>query len=90
MIERKLPFNLVRGTLAWVVGIIAVPLTAVQYDNAGEFINRVNAAGALERVNVTSGQTIGDLVVVTGNLKLGDNVELIQTKTTTSGGGFGG
>ena len=31
MIERKLPFNLVRGTLAWVVGIIAVPLTAIPF-----------------------------------------------------------
>ena len=31
MIERKLPFNLVRGTLAWVVGLIAVPLTALPF-----------------------------------------------------------
>ncbi|MDX6629217.1 MAG: hypothetical protein QOH00_1463 [Gaiellales bacterium] len=31
MIERKLPVNLVRGTLAWVVGLIAVPLTAVPF-----------------------------------------------------------
>lgn len=31
MIERKLPFNLARGVLAWVVGLIAVPLTAVPF-----------------------------------------------------------
>ena len=31
MIERQLPFNLVRGVLAWVVGLIAVPLTAVPF-----------------------------------------------------------
>ena len=31
VIERKLPFNLVGGTLAWVVGIIAIPLTAVPF-----------------------------------------------------------
>ena len=31
MIERKLPFNLVRGVLAWVVGLLAVPLTAVPF-----------------------------------------------------------
>jgi hypothetical protein len=31
VIERKLPVNLVRGTLAWVVGLIAVPLTAVPF-----------------------------------------------------------
>ena len=31
MIERELPFNLVRGVLAWVIGLIAVPLTAVPF-----------------------------------------------------------
>jgi HlyD family secretion protein len=56
---------------------LAVPLTAIQYDNQGEFVNRVNGAGALERVNVTSGQTINDLVVVKGSLTPGDKVEVI-------------
>ncbi len=31
MIERKLPFNLVGGVLAWVVGLIMVPLTALPF-----------------------------------------------------------
>jgi peptidoglycan/xylan/chitin deacetylase (PgdA/CDA1 family) len=31
VIERKLPVNLVRGTLAWVVGLVAVPLTALPF-----------------------------------------------------------
>ena len=31
MIERKLPFNLVSGALAWAVGLVAVPLTAVPF-----------------------------------------------------------
>jgi peptidoglycan/xylan/chitin deacetylase (PgdA/CDA1 family) len=31
VIERKLPFNLVSGTLAWIVGILAIPLTAVPF-----------------------------------------------------------
>jgi peptidoglycan/xylan/chitin deacetylase (PgdA/CDA1 family) len=31
VIERRLPFNLVSGTLAWVVGIIAIPLTALPF-----------------------------------------------------------
>jgi peptidoglycan/xylan/chitin deacetylase (PgdA/CDA1 family) len=31
VIERKLPFNLVRGVLAWVVGLLAVPLTALPF-----------------------------------------------------------
>ena len=31
VIERELPFNLVRGVLAWVVGLIAIPLTALPF-----------------------------------------------------------
>jgi peptidoglycan/xylan/chitin deacetylase (PgdA/CDA1 family) len=31
VIERKLPVNLVRGVLAWVVGLLAIPLTAVPF-----------------------------------------------------------
>ncbi len=70
---------------------LAVPLTAIQYDNQGEFVNRMNAAGALERVNVTSGQTINDLVVVTGNLKPGDNVAVITAAPASAPKGpFGG
>ena len=70
---------------------LAVPLAAIQYDNQGEFVNRLNAAGVLERVNVTSGQTTNDLVVVQGSLKPGDNVEVIGAKpSTTSRGPFGG
>ena len=70
---------------------LAVPLTAIQYDNQGEFVNRLNAAGVLERVNVTSGQTINDLVVVQGSLKPGDNVEVVTAAaTTTTRNPFGG
>jgi peptidoglycan/xylan/chitin deacetylase (PgdA/CDA1 family) len=31
VIERELPVNLVRGVLAWIVGLIAVPLTALPF-----------------------------------------------------------
>ncbi len=31
MIERKLPFNLVGGVLAWVVGILMIPVTALPF-----------------------------------------------------------
>jgi peptidoglycan/xylan/chitin deacetylase (PgdA/CDA1 family) len=31
VIERRLPFNLVTGTLAWAVGILAIPLTALPF-----------------------------------------------------------
>jgi RND family efflux transporter MFP subunit len=70
---------------------LAVPLTAIQYDNQGEFVNRMNSAGALERVNVTSGQTINDLVVIKGSLTPGDNVELIAAAPVSAPKGpFGG
>jgi HlyD family secretion protein len=70
---------------------LAVPLTAIQYDSQGNFVNRINTAGARERVNVTTGQAVNDLVVVKGSLKAGDNVEVITAKpATTSTGGFGG
>jgi HlyD family secretion protein len=71
-------------------GALAVPLDAVQLDNAGEFVNRVNALGALERVNVVSGAVQGDVVIVTGDLRPGDKVELVQPKPTNSGSPFGG
>ena len=44
MIERELPVNLVRGALAWIVGLIAIPLTALpflayaQYSQEGRLI----------------------------------------------------
>ena len=63
---------------------LAVPLAAIQYDNQGEYVNRLNTAGLLERVNVTSGQTINDLVVVQGSLQPGDKVEVLSTATTTT------
>ena len=70
---------------------LAVPLAAIQYDNQGEFVNRVNATGALERINVTSGQTLNDLVVVKGSLKPGDKVVVIAaTPAKAASGPFGG
>ncbi len=70
-------------------GALAVPLDAVQLDPAGEFVNRVKADNTLERVNVVSGAVQGDLVVVTGNLKPGDKVQIVEPKPTNSGSPFG-
>jgi HlyD family secretion protein len=72
--------------------VLAVPLDAVQLDKTTEteFVNRVSAAGAVERVNVVSGQIQGDLVTVTGGLKPGDIVQLVPPKPTNSGSPFGG
>jgi HlyD family secretion protein len=70
------------------VGALAVPLDAVQLDQTGEYVNRVKA-GVVERVNVTSGQIDGDLVVVTGGLQVGDEVQVIPPKSASSNP-FGG
>jgi HlyD family secretion protein len=58
-------------------GALAVPLDAVQLDDQGEFVNRVKLGGALERVNVVSGEIQDDLVQVTGDLKVGDKVQVV-------------
>ena len=70
---------------------LTVPLDAVQNDSGGEFVNRV-VNGIAERVNVKSGQLIEDVVVVTGDLKPGDKVQLVAARstTTTQFGGPGG
>lgn len=68
---------------------LAVPLDAVQYDGAGEFVNRVGADGGVERVNVTSGVIDGDWVTVRGDLAPGDTVQLAPPPLP-SGGPFGG
>jgi HlyD family secretion protein len=55
---------------------LAVPLDAIQFDDEGEYVNRVRADGTVERVNVISGETEGDLVYVTGDLAEGDRVQI--------------
>ena len=72
--------------------VLAVPLEAVQNDAAGEFVTRLDAAGARSRVDVQSGVIEGDLVTVSGDLRAGDRVELAASAPTFSGpvGMFGG
>ncbi len=69
---------------------LAVPIEAVQLDDAGEYVNRVRANGAVERVSVTSGQTQDDLVVVTGALSPGDVVQIPAPQPQQPQGPFGG
>ena len=71
---------------------LAVPLDAVQFDDAGEFVNRQRPDGTFERVNIISGETEDDLVYVTGDLQPGDLVEVITPVDTPTGPGglFGG
>jgi HlyD family secretion protein len=70
-------------------GALAVPLDAVQLDGQGEFVNRVRPDGSVERVNVVSGQLQGELVIVTGDLRAGDTVQIVEPVPTNSGNPFG-
>jgi RND family efflux transporter MFP subunit len=56
---------------------LAVPVRAIQTDSAGEYISRVGTDGSLVRVDIVSGQLIGDLVVILeGDLQEGDTLVL--------------
>jgi multidrug efflux pump subunit AcrA (membrane-fusion protein) len=63
---------------------LTVPLDAVQFDDEGEYVNRVNPNGSIERVNIVSGQTDGDLVFVTGDLTPGDQVQIFVPEVEQS------
>ena len=66
----------------------AVPVTAIQNDSRGEYVWVVRN-GAPVRVNVVGGQIVGNLVAVTGNLKVGEVVQLGQgNNSNTSRGPF--
>jgi len=56
---------------------LAVPVTAIQNDSKGEYVWAVRN-GSTVRVDVLGGQIVGDLVAVTGNLKVGELVQLGQ------------
>jgi HlyD family secretion protein len=63
--------------------VLAVPLDAVQNDAQGEYVNRVNADGAVSRINIRSGELEGDLVTVSGGgLQKGDVVEVPTARPT--------
>jgi HlyD family secretion protein len=71
---------------------LVVPVTAVQSDDTGEYVNRLAADGSYQRVTVVSSQILADdTVVVTGDLQVGDQVQLIQqTSSSNTDSGFGG
>lgn len=66
---------------------LAVPLDAVQLDGEGEFVNRLRPDNSTERVSVQSGQVNGSLVVIIGNINVGDRVELAVPQPTSGGTG---
>ncbi len=73
---------------------LAVPIEAVQLDDAGEFVLRLGALGGTERVPVVSGRVLDaattgaatDLVLVTGALEPGDVVQLVASEPNTNAG----
>ncbi len=65
-------------------GALAVPIDAVQEDDQGEYVIRVQG-GSTETVRVVSGTVQDDdLVLVTGDLQAGDTVQVGTSTTTTS------
>lgn len=56
---------------------LAVPVRAIQTDSTGEYVSLVGADSSLTRVDIVSGQLIGDQVVILeGDLQEGDSVVL--------------
>jgi HlyD family secretion protein len=68
---------------------LAVPITAVQNDSKGEYVLVNQGDGSTRRVEIVSGSIVGDLVVVTGDLKEGDSLTIPQNNNGPSGP-FGG
>jgi len=69
---------------------IVVPLDAVQNDATGEYVMKQVVQGLPVRVPVTSGEIVGDQVVVTGDLQEGDVLVVSTLSQNTQGGGFFG
>jgi len=69
---------------------LAVPITAIQTDDRGEYVSVIQPNGSTKRVDVVSGSIVGNLVAVTGNLEEGDSVMSAQNNDVGPGGPFGG
>ncbi|MBN2115157.1 MAG: efflux RND transporter periplasmic adaptor subunit [Anaerolineales bacterium] len=69
---------------------LAVPITAIQNDSQGEYVWLIQGDGSTKRVDIVSGSIIGELVAVTGDLKEGDPVQLLQNNDSSMLGPFGG
>ena len=71
---------------------LAVPITAIQTDDQGEYLFVVQDDGSTKRVSVVSHTIVGDLVTVTGDLKEGDSLAANQSNGSPGPGRglFGG
>jgi multidrug efflux pump subunit AcrA (membrane-fusion protein) len=68
---------------------LAVPIAALQNDDAGEYVLVMQPDGTSERVDVISSTIVADLVVVTGDLQEGDTLTSAQNGALPAGGLFG-
>ncbi len=57
---------------------LMVPLTAIQKDSQGEYVLVIQDDNSTRRVDVVGGEVVGDLIAVTGDLKVGNRVQLLQ------------
>jgi multidrug efflux system membrane fusion protein len=70
---------------------LAVPITAIQNDDKGEYVWLIKEDGSTTRVDVVGGSIVGDLVTVTGDLKEGDRISTAQSSGNAGPAGpFGG
>ncbi len=69
---------------------LAVPISAIQNDSNGEFVWVVESDGSTARVDIVSGSIVGDLVVVSGDLREGARVSLLQASSFNAPNPFGG
>ncbi|MBI2332969.1 MAG: efflux RND transporter periplasmic adaptor subunit [Chloroflexi bacterium] len=69
--------------------ILAVPITAIQNDNNGEFVWVVRN-GETVRVDVIGGAIIGEMVAVTGDLQEGEVVTTARDNSFEAPNPFGG
>lgn len=67
---------------------LVVPLNAVQNDASGEYVLKKGLNGESIRVDVTSGEIVGDQVVVNGDLQEGDVVFISTESQAFQNGGF--
>jgi multidrug efflux pump subunit AcrA (membrane-fusion protein) len=57
---------------------LAVPITAIQNDSNGEYVWVIQKDNSTTRVDIVSGSIVGDLVAVSGDLKEGDRLKLLD------------
>jgi multidrug efflux system membrane fusion protein len=70
---------------------LAIPITAIQNDDKGEYVWLIKEDGSTTRVDVVGGSIVGDLVTVTGDLKEGDRISTAQSSGNEGPGSpFGG